>query len=63
MAPPPPLRPLYADTAGTAPETPRLEGDVRADAVIVGDFTGLSAALHVAEQGVGVRMVEAHDVG
>ena len=64
MARPPPLRPLYADTAGPAPETPRLEGDVRADAVIVGGgFTGLSAALHLAEQGVAVRLVEAHDVG
>jgi glycine/D-amino acid oxidase-like deaminating enzyme len=57
-------RSLYADTAGAAPVTPPLEGDVRADVVVVGGgFTGLSAALHLAEKGVSVRVLEANEVG
>ena len=57
-------RSLYADTAGAAPNTPALEGDVRADVAIVGaGFTGLSAALHLAEKGVDVRVLEANEVG
>ena len=57
-------RSVYADTAVSGPATPPLEGDVRADVVVVGaGFTGLSAALHLAEQGVGVRVLEAHEVG
>ena len=64
MARPPPPRPLYADTAGPAPETLRPEGDARADAVIVVvGFTGLSAALHLAEQGRAARVLEAHGIG
>jgi len=44
--------------------TPKLEGDRRADVAIVGGgFTGLSAALHLAEQGVGVAVLEAQEPG
>ncbi len=55
---------LYADTAGPAPATPPLDGDRRASvAVIGGGFTGLSAALHLAEQGVEVVVLEANEPG
>ena len=57
-------RSLYADTALPGPETPPLEGEAKADVTIVGaGFTGLSAALHLAEKGVSVRVLEAHEVG
>src|ERR1700679_490603 len=60
-----PLPPsLYADTAASAPDTPRLESDRRASVVIVGGgFTGLSAALHLAEKGVDVVVLEANEPG
>jgi glycine/D-amino acid oxidase-like deaminating enzyme len=60
-----PLPPsLYADTARPAPETPALDGEKRVSvAVIGGGFTGLSAALHLAERGVDVAVLEAHEPG
>ena len=55
---------LYADTAGPAPDTPALAGDRRASvAVVGGGFTGLSAALHLAEKGVDVVVLEANEPG
>lgn len=64
------------DRAGTYPESyytattdlptpsPRLEGDVTADVCIVGGgYTGLSAALHCAERGLRVVLLEANRVG
>ncbi len=55
---------LYAGTAVAAPPTHQLEGSVRADVCIVGGgFTGLSAALHLAEAGVSVVVLEAHEPG
>jgi glycine/D-amino acid oxidase-like deaminating enzyme len=57
-------RSLYADTALPGPETPPLEGEAKADVTIVGaGFTGLSAALHLAERGVSVRVLESNEVG
>ena len=54
----------YAATAEIGPERPRLEGEVRADLAIVGaGYTGLSTALHAAEKGLNVVVVDAHRVG
>src|SRR5271167_1014053 len=60
-----PLPPsLYVYTARPAPQTPKLDGDRRASVVVVGGgFTGLSAALHLAEKGVDVVVLEAHEPG
>ena len=45
---------------GTCPNIPPLDGSRRADVCIVGGgFTGLSAALHLAEAGADVVLVEA----
>src|SRR5580693_8511378 len=55
---------LYQDTAEPAAPTPALEGDVRADvAVIGGGITGLSSALHPAERGAKVVLLEAEEPG
>jgi glycine/D-amino acid oxidase-like deaminating enzyme len=55
---------LYAEAAAPAVPTPPLEGTVRADVCIVGGgFTGLSAALHLAEIGVDVLLLEAREPG
>jgi glycine/D-amino acid oxidase-like deaminating enzyme len=55
---------LYAETARPAPDTPPLDGDRSVSVAIVGGgFTGLSTALHLAEQGVDVAVLEAHEPG
>ncbi|MFT4793806.1 MAG: gamma-glutamylputrescine oxidase [Paracoccaceae bacterium] len=54
----------YADTANPFPELTPLSGPVRADVAIVGGgFTGLSSALHLAEQGASVVLIEAQRIG
>jgi len=60
-----PLPPsLYAETARPAVATPPLAGDMRVSvAVIGGGLTGLSAALHLAEAGTRVAVLEAHEPG
>jgi glycine/D-amino acid oxidase-like deaminating enzyme len=62
---PPPLpASLWAATAAPAPPTPPLRGEARAEVAIVGGgFTGLSAALHLAEQGKAVTLLEAAEPG
>ena len=55
---------LYRDTAQPAPDTSPLDGDARADiAVVGGGITGLSAALHAAEAGATVVLLEAEEPG
>jgi L-pipecolate oxidase len=55
---------LWETTAPPAPETTRLEGDHRADvAVVGGGYTGMSAALHLAEGGARVVLLEAREIG
>jgi glycine/D-amino acid oxidase-like deaminating enzyme len=57
-------RNLWRETAAESFAGDPLEGDRVADLAIVGGgFTGCSAALHAAEQGVDVRLLEADCVG
>jgi len=59
-----PLPNLWHATAPAAPETGPLTGDRTADVAIVGGgFTGLSAALHLAELGVKATLIEAQTIG
>jgi len=54
----------YAASANPAPARPRLEGEVSTDVCVVGGgFTGLSAALHLAEKGYDVVLIEAQRIG
>src|SRR3546814_19076130 len=55
---------LWSHTAPEPPAAPPLAGDVRAGIVVIGGgFTGLSAALHAAEAGSDVLLLEAQDAG
>lgn len=55
---------LWAATAAAAPDLPTLDGELIADAVVVGGgFTGLSTALHAAERGLSVVLLEADQIG
>jgi glycine/D-amino acid oxidase-like deaminating enzyme len=55
---------LWRATATLGPELPRLVGEMRARVTIIGGgYTGLSAALHLAEAGVDAVVIEAVDVG
>src|ERR1700736_3264728 len=60
-----PLPPsLYADTAVAPTSTPPLDADKNVPvAIIGGGFTGLSTALHLAEQGVQATVLEAQEPG
>ncbi|MCA0927485.1 NAD(P)/FAD-dependent oxidoreductase [Ruegeria profundi] len=54
----------YAATANPIDRFPVLSGDAKADVCVVGGgYTGLSAALHLAEAGFNVVLLEAHRVG
>ncbi len=54
----------YAATAVPLPAFPALQGAVTTDVCIVGGgYTGLSAALHAAQQGLSVVLLEAHRMG
>lgn len=55
---------LWAASAPTAPNFQALSQDITADvAIIGGGFTGLSAALHLAEAGKSVILLEAQEIG
>lgn len=55
---------FYAATRTSLDPFPALRGEVRADvAVVGGGYMGLSAALHLAEKGLCVVVLEAHRVG
>lgn len=54
----------YAATANQLNEFPALEGEVQSDICIIGaGYTGLSAALHLAEKGYSVSLLESEKVG
>jgi gamma-glutamylputrescine oxidase len=54
----------YAATASPAPDRPALTGETRADVCVIGGgYAGLSAALHLAEAGLDVALLEAHRIG
>lgn len=55
---------LWERTAPPAPVTIPCKGNITADVVIVGGgYTGLSAALHLAERGTNVVLLEAAEIG
>ena len=55
---------LWEASAPAAPQTTALNGDTTADVVVIGaGYTGLSTALHLAEDGRSVVVLEAADVG
>ncbi|WP_328702964.1 NAD(P)/FAD-dependent oxidoreductase [Arenibaculum pallidiluteum] len=54
----------YSATATPVPDRPALEGPVECDVCVIGaGYTGLSAALHLAERGYSVVLLEAQRVG
>lgn len=54
----------YAATANPLDEFAPLRGEARADVCVVGaGYTGLSAALHLAQAGLDVVLLDAHRVG
>ncbi len=59
-----PPRTIYDAGGGPPVAAPPLKGDLSADIAIVGGgFVGLSAALHAAEAGARVVVVEANEIG
>ena len=54
----------YSATADAPGPYPAAQGDLACDVCVIGGgFTGLSAALHLAERGFDVLLLEAHRVG
>ena len=55
---------LWRATAGPSIDAAPLCGDVDSDIVVIGGgFTGCSAALHAAEAGARVHLLEAEEIG
>lgn len=60
----PPSHGLWGLTAPPAPDTAPLVGDTAADVIVIGGgYTGLSSALHLAERGARVALLEASEIG
>jgi len=58
------VKSYYAATANPSPEYPALAGDVTADVCVIGGgLAGCSTALHLAERGYSVVLLEANRVG
>ncbi|MEZ7812742.1 MAG: FAD-binding oxidoreductase [Paracoccaceae bacterium] len=54
----------YADTATKVTKTASLKGDHKTTVCVIGGgYTGLSAALHLAQAGIEVTLLEAHRLG
>lgn len=54
----------WAATAAPCPPVPDFDGSEKAEIVVIGaGYTGLSAALHLAEQGRSVLVLDAHEPG
>jgi gamma-glutamylputrescine oxidase len=54
----------YTATMNRIRDFPRLQGELRADACVIGGgYTGLSSAIHLAERGYSVVLLEAERVG
>ena len=54
----------YAATVNEHTDYPSLKGEITADVCVIGaGFTGVSTALHLAERGYNVHVVEANKVG
>ena len=61
---PSPPQGYYAVSAGPPPPHPALQHALKADVCVIGGgFTGLSAALHLAEKGAVTALVEAETIG
>ena len=61
---PEPCARCWWDETIVAPDWPNPDGDLSVDvAIIGGGFTGLSAALHLAGEGVSVAVLEAETPG
>lgn len=57
-------RSWYADSATPLPPFPAAQGDLSCDVCVIGGgYTGLSAALHLAQRGYDVILLEAQRVG
>lgn len=55
---------LWEQSAPAAPATSALDAAIRAHVVVIGaGYTGLSTALHLAERGIGVVVLEANEIG
>jgi glycine/D-amino acid oxidase-like deaminating enzyme len=65
LADPPGMPDSYwAATAATGPPVADFDGSEKAETVVIGaGYTGLSAALHLAEQGRSVLVLDAHEPG
>ena len=65
LADPPGMPDSYwAATAAPGPRVPDFDGSETAESVVIGaGYTGLSAALHLAEQGRSVLVLDAHEPG